>query len=112
MSPGVFFVLRGPSPIDGFGKTYPDDIKNLAGQYPAASADACYGTGFDLEVIAQDPLVESGVVDLDQILYVKVIDVIGDGTTYDTHTHSVYDPFPTAFASGGFDLQAIDVIHQ
>ena len=53
-------------------------------------------------------------VDLDRIRYVRVVDVIGDGTTFDdaAQAHPVYDPYPTALSQGGFDLQAIAVLSQ
>jgi hypothetical protein len=32
--------------------------------------------------------------------------------TYDINNNPINDPFPTAFSSGGFDLDAVGVIHQ
>ncbi len=43
--------------------------------------------------------------------YVRIVDVIGNGTTFDANGQPVYDPHPTAFPSGGFDLDAVGVLH-
>ena len=55
-------------------------------------------------------------LDLDHIAFVKVIDVIGklDSVlgSFDSQGRLINDPYPTAFESGGFDLDAIGVIHQ
>ena len=52
----------------------------------------------------------------DSIVYVRVIDAIGtidpQYATYDAFGHMVNDPWPTNFASSGFDLSGVGVIHQ
>ena len=69
-----------------------------------------YGTPFDLEDIDDDPL-----LDKSRVTHVRVIDVVGsinpDYATYDSQGHIVNDPWPTPFASSGFDLDAVGVIH-
>ncbi|MGE0560478.1 MAG: T9SS type A sorting domain-containing protein [Flavobacteriales bacterium] len=81
------------------------NIYNLAGKYRAN-----YGTPFDLDEL-------SGIAGLDisKITHVRIIDVVGSinplfGTT-DNQNNKINDPFPTPFASGGFDLDAVGVIH-
>jgi len=59
-----------------------------------------FGTPFDLED-----------VDLDYIKYVKIIDIIGDGTALDSDGNIIYDPYPTT-GSAGVDIDAIAVINQ
>ncbi len=80
-------------------------INNLAGKYRAA-----FGTPFDLE-----ELKDSSGIDLNNINYVKIIDVVGciqvPYATYDSQGHKVNDPWPTPFFSCGFDLDAVGVIH-
>ena len=91
--------------VGGFGSTDPTSIYNLAGKYRGA-----FGTPFDLE-----ELKDSVGINVSKITHIKLIDVVGDiGTTgsEDSHGNKINDPFPTPFASGGFDLSAIGVINQ
>ena len=52
-----------------------------------------------------------------QIIFgdIKIIDVVGSinesFATYDINGKPINDPYPTAFATGGFDLDAIGVIN-
>jgi hypothetical protein len=55
--------------------------------------------------------VVGGQLDLDQIAYVRLVDVIGNGSTLDASGAPVYDPYPTPFASGGHDADAVGVLH-
>ena len=81
-------------------------INNLAGKYRIG-----YGTPFDLEELR-----DSTGIDIDSIVYVRVIDVVGSVNpqyaTYDAFGHMVNDPWPTPFAAGGFDLSGVGVIHE
>ena len=81
-------------------------LYNLAGKYPAN-----YGTPFDLEELIGIP-----GLDVSAITHVKVIDVVGmisgNHIQYDSNGHAINDPYATAFPQGGFDLDAIGVIHQ
>jgi hypothetical protein len=75
-------------------------IHNLAGKYRVN-----YGTPFEL-----DDLIGSSNLDINQIHYVRVIDVVGSiepnfGST-DINGNYINDPYP-----GGFDLDAIAVFH-
>lgn len=82
-------------------------MHNLAGKYVKDQ-----GTPFDLEDLAHiDEL------DLNNIKFVKIIDVIGifnDDTysNYDSEGNVINDPYPTPFPTGGFDLDAIAALHQ
>ncbi len=80
-------------------------VNNLAGKYTAG-----YGTPFDL-----DELKNEAGLNVDQITHVRIVDVVGSVAeqfaTHDHLGHKVNDPYPTAFASGGFDLDAVGVIH-
>ncbi len=91
---------------NSFGSTDATKINNLAGKYRAN-----YGTPFDLEELKD----ESGL-DVNNITHIKIIDVVGSindaYATYDQHGNKVNDPYPTAFSSSGFDLDAVGVIHQ
>ena len=95
-----------PFPVASFDPVDPTDYHNLGGAHASG-----LGTGFDLRGIADNPLVLAGDVDSTDIRYVRLVDVIGDGSTTDDAGAPIYDPYPTAFSSGGFDLDAVGVIH-
>lgn len=81
-------------------------INNLAGKYMVN-----YGTPFDLEELKDTP-----GLDVMNITHVRIIDVCGtvnpQYASLDSKGARVNDPYPTPFASGGFDLDAVGVIHQ
>lgn len=89
-----------------FGLTDPTKINNLAGKYKGD-----YGTPFDLQEL-------SGKIGLNTqaVTHVKIVDVVGSlnplYATYDGYGNKVNDPWPTAFGSGGFDLDAVGVINE
>ena len=91
---------------DGFGLTDASKLHNLAGKYRAE-----YGTPFDLADIANDALLNK-----QSITHVKVIDVVGSiqnqYCSRDANNHKINDPWPTGWGNGGFDLDAVGVIHQ
>jgi hypothetical protein len=101
-------VSLTPAQPGSFGAIDPTDIRNLAGKQPID-----LGTGFDLAQLANHPLVTAQILDLEEVRYVRVVDVIGNGSTFDAQDpeHAVFDPYPTAFAPGGFDLQGVGVLH-
>lgn len=94
------------SQVAGFGQLNPTKIYNLAGKY-----EACYGTPFDLNDIA-----DSANINIDSILFVKIIDVVGsvnpEYAGYDSQGNIINDPFTTPYWTGGFDLDAVGVINQ
>jgi hypothetical protein len=81
-------------------------FNNLAGKYRLG-----YGTPFDLEELSS-----TNGLDISSITHVKIIDVIGSLNpligSFDSHGTIINDLFPTEFPSGGFDLDAVGVIHQ
>lgn len=81
-------------------------INNLAGKYLVN-----YGTPFDLSELSGIP-----GLDIHHITHVKIIDVVGSinpqYARYDSYGHIINDPYPTPYPSGGFDLDAVGVIHQ
>lgn len=84
----------------------PTKLYNLAGKYIAN-----YGTPFDLQELQGLPN-----IDINNITHVKIIDVVGciqaQYARYDKNNNIINDLWATAFASGGFDLDAIGVINQ
>ncbi len=91
--------------VGGFGTLDPTNIHNLAGKYRQG-----YGTPFDLDDIA-----DSSNIDINNIRFVRIIDAVGtidpQYASYDSQGNIINDPYPTPFASGGFDLDAVGAIN-
>ncbi len=91
--------------IGTFGTLDATNIHNLAGKYKTF-----YGTPFDL-----NELKDKSILDISNVTHVKIIDVVGslldEYATYDSEGNKINDPWPTPFASGGFDLDAVGVIN-
>lgn len=91
--------------IPTFGTIEASRIHNFAGKYRMG-----FGTPFDLS-----DLKDSAGVNLSRVTHVKIVDAGGCITepyvTFDSQGHKVNDPWPTPFDTGGFDLDAIGVIH-
>lgn len=91
-------------------------IDGLAGKH-----DIEHGTPFDLADLFSDPAVTNGSVDLSNINYIRLTDVVGDGSTTDSFGRAIHDPYydyqagypaaPPASSTDGFDLRAVGVIH-
>ncbi len=111
--------------VGAYGTIAPGDIHNLAGKYPNANG-ICIGTPFDLNDLLYHPSVIAGLVDLDNITYVRIVDIPGSGDFFDeapdcidpntqpdwrpyANAHPIYDQWPT-YGSGGFDLEAVGVL--
>ena len=112
-SDGIHFVrfpaislTQTETQIGPFGSVDPTKIHNLAGKYRQG-----FGTPFDLQ-----DLIDSSGIDLNSITHVKIIDAVGSIDsqygTVDSQGNLVNDLFPTPFYSGGFDLDAVGVIHE
>jgi len=91
--------------VASFGTLDPTKLYNLAGKYRGG-----YGTPFDLEELKNAP-----GLNVNSVTHVKIIDVIGTVNTqyasYDAAGNVINDPWPTAFASSGFDLDGVGVIN-
>jgi hypothetical protein len=96
-------VSLTPDPVSGYGSLDATLIDGLAGKYRQG-----YGTPFDLSDLSDQTDVQSGKVDISRITHVRIIDIVGDGSCFDSQSHVIYDPFPTV-GSAGFDLDAIGV---
>ncbi len=131
-SNGVDFV-RFPSVsltaglVGMYGTIEISDVYNLAGKHPNGNG-VCMGTPFDLRELAGDGSVLSGVVDINNINYIRVVDIPGSGDfedeavkhidassrpawDYYANNHSIYDAWLT-FESGGVDLEAVGVLEE
>jgi len=112
--PSVSLTAESPG---GYGTIDPTDVFNLGGKHPNAY-DASLGTPFDLDDLYGETAVIDGLIDLDDLHYVKVVDVPGGGNYFDeaeawgyADDHAIYDAYPTS-GSGGFDLEAVGVVNE
>lgn len=89
-----------------FGATDATKLNNLAGKYRGG-----YGTPFDLQELANRP-----GLNVNAVTHVKIVDVVGSLTKSfamrDSYGNKINDPWPSPFSSGGFDLDAVGVIHE
>lgn len=110
--------------IPGFGDLDPTLVYGFAGKYTAG-----HGTPFDLSELA---MVSEGInggyqsfsneyrdafvanypfLDLENIQYIRIIDIPGDGSQSDCQGFPIYDPFKTLITAG-FDLDALAVMNK
>lgn len=92
--------------VGSFGLLDATNLDNLAGKYVAG-----FGTPFDLDQLAGI----SPLLDVNNVSFVRIVDVVGSidplYATHDSMGAVVNDPWPTASASSGFDLDAVGVIN-
>lgn len=110
-----------------YGTLEISDVYNLVGKHPNAEG-VCTGTPFDLQEIINEPNVVSGLVDINNINYVRIVDIPGSGDFEDeavehiepgswpvwdfyANRHPIYDAWLT-FDSGGVDLEAVGVLEE
>jgi uncharacterized repeat protein (TIGR01451 family) len=98
-------VSLTPGRVGGYGTIDPTGVYNLVGKHAFK-----YGTPFDLSDLADDPAVVSGAVDLNNINYVRIVDIPGSGDFKDSEGRPIYDAWVT-FGSGGVDFDALGVIN-
>ncbi len=119
--PNYSFTL---DPVLGFGTVDTRQIYGLAGKYRQG-----YGTPFDLNElrIAYNAQLAGhtdfsagfataltngfSLLDLNNITHVRLVDVVGDGSSMEAAGYVIYDPYPTT-GSAGFDLDAIGVLNE
>ena len=134
-SDGVNYVrfpnfYMGKTPINDLdqtetGQNYPTNVYNLASKYESG-----IGHGFDLEELqyaydyvknggtgftdeyAQSLLNNFEKLDLNNIGYVRIIDILGEGGETDSVGHVIYDPSGANPGAPGFDLKGIGVINE
>ncbi len=105
--------------ITPFGRAYSganiSNIHGLAGfDGPASFGGTPRGTPFDLDDLLNQPQVTNGSVDLNDVNYVRLIDILGNGSVPDDFGNPIFDAFdagepPTDV--NGFDLDAVGLIH-
>jgi hypothetical protein len=97
----TLFEPFGPS----FAGIDPTDVHNLAG-----ASRSLQGTPFDFTELGSVAEVLSGAVQVDNINYVRLIDIPGDGSWLDSQGRGIREAWPTTdltFGNGGLDLDAV-----
>jgi len=94
----------GDPQVSSFAGLDPTLLHNLAGRDPQG-----WGTPFDLAELAS----ASPLLNISAITHLRLIDVIGNlapaFASHDSLGNPINDPYPTPFAAGGFDLEALGV---
>ena len=80
-----------PGPVGTYGETDPTNIYGLAGKYQLG-----YGVGFSLSEVG-----------LSEANYVRIVDVVGNGTDLDSAGNPIYDPYPN---DNGFNVAGVAVL--
>lgn len=94
------------TPVEAYGTLDPAELLGVAGRFRAG-----FGQAFDLATLSHTSAVQTGRVDLSAIRFVRVLDLIGDGSVSDAFGNPIYDPTPT-FGPAGFDLEAIAALRE
>ena len=98
-----------------------NNVTNLAGVNPVLAnvikndldpfdPNEAGGDVFDLDDLINDPLVLSGLVDLNNINYIRLIDIPGNGSCLDSLGNPIYDTTEGTIIDGA-DIDAISVIN-
>jgi len=109
-----------PAAVSAFGTINPANVSGFAGVHPVlANIDAntidpfdpavSGGDSFDLSALSNDPLVLSGKVSLLDINYIRLDDVLGNGSLLDSNSHTIFDP--TGAGNNGGDVDAVVALH-
>ncbi|MEX0320733.1 MAG: hypothetical protein AB3N63_01095 [Puniceicoccaceae bacterium] len=110
--------------VPAFGDINPTLVYGYGGKYEAG-----YGAPFDLAELAsvydgiiggyegfsseyRDAFVANfPYVDVNDVQYIRIIDIQGDGSQNDCEGYPVYDPYKTIITAG-FDLDAVGILNQ
>lgn len=110
-SDGVHFIrfpnaYLGLEPVGPYAGHDAELISGLAGRFKFG-----FGTRFDLRVFDGHSDVLEGKVDLGSIEFIRLVDIIGDGSTRDSFLNPIFDPYPTR-GTAGFDLAGVGVLNE
>ncbi len=99
--------LAGSGAFAGYDMT---NVYNLAGKHAAG-----YGTPFDLDDLLDHDWVTAGLINLNCIQYVRLVDIPGNGSYLDSLGNPILDNWLTT-GTGGFDFRlpaglGIGVVH-
>ncbi|MFT4901045.1 MAG: hypothetical protein ACI81V_000312 [Lentimonas sp.] len=89
------------------GKGMPFDLNQLKQAYDAALLNETdFSPEYEAHLESKFPL-----LDLNDIRYVRIVDIVGDGSASDSDGYTIYDAYPTT-GSAGFDLEAVGVLNR
>jgi len=102
----AFSLTPTTSQAPAFGQSIdPTNLHNLAGKYLRG-----FGTPFDLTDLAGIP-----GLDINGVTHIRIQDVVGSidplYRALDSLGNAINDPWVTPFPQGGFDLDAVGVLH-
>jgi hypothetical protein len=97
-------LMQDTVQLDNFAYSDARFYDNLAGKYLTG-----YGTPFDLDELKGTP-----GLDVNQVSHIRIVDVVGSidpqYASKDKDGRIINAPYPSNFASGGFDLRGVGVI--
>lgn len=103
-------VSLTPELVGAYETINPSNVFNLVGKHVNAYGES-WGTPFDLSQLQDDPLVTDGVLNLDAITHIRLVDIPGSGDFLDSLGDPIYDGWLT-WGSGGADIEALGAIGQ
>ena len=95
-------IFTNTAPVTGSGAFAGYDVSNiynLAGKHASG-----FGTPFNLDDLTADPLVLGNLIDLNNIQFVKLVDIPGNGSFKDSQNNPILDNWLTS-GTGGFDFR-------
>jgi hypothetical protein len=95
-------IFTNIAPVTGSGAFAGYDVSNvynLAGKHASG-----FGTPFNLDDLTGDPLVLGNLIDLNNIQFVKLVDIPGNGSFKDSQNNPILDNWLTT-GTGGFDFR-------
>lgn len=107
-APLALFDTYDPALVSGFGgnrEVYANVVTNSIDAFDSAVSG---GDAFDLALLAGHPLVQTGILDLASVRYVRLVDVLGDGSAFDSDGRPIYDP---TGGTASADVDAVAAIH-
>ncbi|MDG1301955.1 MAG: thrombospondin type 3 repeat-containing protein [Opitutae bacterium] len=82
------------------------DLDQLSLAYQAALANKTdFSVAYETHLETNYPY-----LDLEDIRYVRIVDIVGNGSAFDSDGYVIYDAYPT-IGSAGFDLEAVGVLN-
>ncbi len=101
-------VSLTPAAVGNYGWIDPRNVYGLAGKHINSDGKS-WGTPFDLNKLVNHPSVLNEDVNLEEIRYIRIVDIPGSGDFLDSEDKPIFDAWVT-WGSGGFDLEAVGVI--